>query len=170
VISDTVCQGLKWQIHNDNFVKDFRLLRLGGCDMVLGMDWVDQFAPIQLHTRPLGISFHKDGKKVFFKGLTKRVMSKAAIGKQVKKWHKEGVQGFLVQCITLTSDVYEWEPQLYHTTSQNPYPELPHLLQEFHDLFQEPSSLLPKRTLDHTIPLIPGAKPINIGPYRYSYD
>lgn len=66
--------------------------------MVLGMDWVDQFAPIQLHTIPLGISFYKEGKKVFLKGLTKRVILKGATDIQIKKWHKGGVQGFLVQC------------------------------------------------------------------------
>lgn len=72
-------------------MKDFRLLRLGGCVMMLGIDWVDQFAPIQLHTRPPRIFFHKEGKKVFLKGLTKRVWLKLTTEKQVRKWHKEGV-------------------------------------------------------------------------------
>lgn len=52
---DSICSGLKWQVQNEMFEKDFRVLKLGGCDMVLGMDWIDSLAPIQLHTRPPGI-------------------------------------------------------------------------------------------------------------------
>lgn len=93
------------------------------------MDWVDQFAPIQLHTRPLGISFHKEGRKLFLKGLTKKVLLKAATEKQVKKWHKKGVQGFLVQCNTQLTTEFEEEPLLYHTSTQNIAPELSLLLE-----------------------------------------
>lgn len=76
LMCDSMCCGFKWKVHNEIFEKDFRLLRLGGCDMVLGMDWVHNFSPIQLHTRPPGISFHKDGRKVLLKGLTKKVLLK----------------------------------------------------------------------------------------------
>ncbi|XP_019163484.1 PREDICTED: uncharacterized protein LOC109159828 [Ipomoea nil] len=170
VISDSVCPNLSWQIQQESFTKDFRLLRLGGCDMVLGMDWVDLFAPIQLHTRPPGISFHKDGRKVFLKGLAKKVILKAATDKQLKKWHKEGVQGFLVQCCTVTTYNLPSKSATNITEPQPKFPELSSLLSEFQDLFQEPKTLPPKRALDHTITLIHGAKPVNVGPYRYSFD
>jgi hypothetical protein len=35
-------------------------------------------------------------------------------------------------------------------------------------LFQEPTELPPSRACDHTIPLIPGAHPVNIRPYIFS--
>ncbi|XP_019197771.1 PREDICTED: uncharacterized protein LOC109191615 [Ipomoea nil] len=181
VVSDAVSQGLGWQIQQECFVKDFRLLKLGECDMVLGMDWVDQYAPIQLHTRPPGISFHKEGRKVLLRGLTKKVLLKAATEKQIKKWHKEGVHGFLVQCSEIPSTRMTEPPSLNLTQAQIPphknnqipqtkHPELSQLLVEFQGLFDEPNILPPKRSLNHTIPLIPGAKPTNIGPYRYSFD
>lgn len=34
VTCDSMCQGLKWQVQNEVFERDFRLLRFGGCDMV----------------------------------------------------------------------------------------------------------------------------------------
>lgn len=37
-------------------------------------------------------------------------------------------------------------------------------------LFQEPKTLPPSRACDHEIPLLPDAKPVNIGPYRYSHE
>lgn len=42
------------------------------------------------------------------------------------------------------------------------------LLQEFSELFKEPSRLPPHREFDHIIELIPGAQPVNRRPYRYS--
>ncbi|XP_019150587.1 PREDICTED: uncharacterized protein LOC109147385 [Ipomoea nil] len=170
ITSDSMCSELQWHIQQESFVKGFRLLRLGGCDMVLGMDWVDQFAPIQLHTRPPGISFHKEGKKVFLKGLTRKTLLQAATKKEVKNWHKNGVQGLLVQCLTSLPETSLENPHCYLTTTHDLPSNLAAILEEFQDLFQEPTTLPPQRIHDHAIPLIPGAQPINIRPYRYSFD
>jgi len=35
------------------------------------------------------------------------------------------------------------------------------------DIFSDPTSLPPQRERDHLIHLIPGANPVNVGPYRY---
>lgn len=42
------------------------------------------------------------------------------------------------------------------------------LIKEFSHLFEEPTSLPPKRSDDHQIPLLPGAQPVQVRPYRYS--
>ena len=42
------------------------------------------------------------------------------------------------------------------------------LLQQYNHLFQEPTGLPPQRAFDHHIPLIPGAQPVNVRPYRYA--
>jgi len=36
------------------------------------------------------------------------------------------------------------------------------------DLFAEPTQLPPSREADHQIPLLPGAQPVSVRPYRYS--
>lgn len=41
------------------------------------------------------------------------------------------------------------------------------ILKEFQELFSEPTGLPPSRNCDHHIPLVPGAKPVNLRPYRY---
>jgi hypothetical protein len=46
--------------------------------------------------------------------------------------------------------------------------QITQLLQSFSELFQEPTDLPPRRACDHSIPLIPGAQPVNIRPYRFS--
>ncbi|XP_019163173.1 PREDICTED: uncharacterized protein LOC109159525 [Ipomoea nil] len=158
---DSVCCGLKWQVQDETFERDLIVLRLGGCDMVLGMDWIDSYSPIQLHTRPPGISFYKDGKRVLLKGMTKGITLKQATKKEVRRWKKEGVQGYLLQGMI--------HSVLSSGKTDIDYPELSEILGEFQDVFEEPKTLPPKRLFYHEIPLIPGAKPVNIKPYRYSF-
>ena len=53
--------------------------------------------------------------------------------------------------------------------AQEPCPsEIQDLLLEFDTLFEEPQGLPPKRTFDHTIPLLPGSKPVNLRPSCYN--
>lgn len=47
-------------------------------------------------------------------------------------------------------------------------PAIANLLQDYNHLFAEPRGLPPQRAFDHTIPLLPGAKPVNVRPYHYS--
>lgn len=42
------------------------------------------------------------------------------------------------------------------------------IIQNNNNLFQEPKDLPPCRDRDHGISLLPGVKPVNIKPYRYS--
>ena len=45
-------------------------------------------------------------------------------------------------------------------------PEVQALLQKFSAVFEEPKGVPPRRKYDHTIPLIPGATPVAVRPYR----
>jgi len=52
---------------------------------------------------------------------------------------------------------------------QNHWPaEITKLIEEFADIFAKPQGLPPKRSYTHTIPLIAGAQPFKLRPYRYS--
>lgn len=56
-----------------------------------------------------------------------------------------------------------------HVLIEVPVPvEIEALISEFGHLFAEPRGLPPQRSFDHTIPLLPGARPVNVRPYRYS--
>ena len=43
------------------------------------------------------------------------------------------------------------------------------LLEEFEDVFKEPTALPPHRSMDHAIHLMPNSTPVNVKPYRYPY-
>jgi hypothetical protein len=47
------------------------------------------------------------------------------------------------------------------------HPAVAELLDQFSVIFSVPTSLPPVRKCDHSIPLVPGARPVSIRPYRY---
>ncbi|GJY18605.1 putative mitochondrial protein [Tanacetum coccineum] len=52
-------------------------------------------------------------------------------------------------------------------TITNVHPALQQVIKEYEDVFSIPKELPPKRDHDHKIPLIEGAQPVNIRPYRH---
>jgi tRNA A37 N6-isopentenylltransferase MiaA len=46
--------------------------------------------------------------------------------------------------------------------------EVQDLIQQFVELFEVPTELPPPRACDHSIPLIEGAAPVQVRPYRYA--
>jgi hypothetical protein len=46
--------------------------------------------------------------------------------------------------------------------------DLQQVLQQFDSVFAPPSQVPPSRVGDHTIPLIEGAQPFHLRPYRYN--
>jgi hypothetical protein len=43
------------------------------------------------------------------------------------------------------------------------------ILEEYSDVFKEPTELSPRRAHDHAIPLQQGVLPISVRPYRYPF-
>jgi hypothetical protein len=79
--------------------------------------------------------------------------------------------------VLLGSDHTQFEEVLIHIsqvshpviTSAAPalLPEISALLHKFAVVFSAPVALPPVRSCDHSIPLVAGAQPVNIRPYRY---
>lgn len=80
---------------------------------------------------------------------------------------------FVVTCTSLPFDAVDNLGSLgqYHAIREsNEVPdEISGLLEEFDEVFKEPSSLPPMRSHDHSISLKPKAEPVNIRPYRYPH-
>lgn len=47
-------------------------------------------------------------------------------------------------------------------------PEIQQVLDQFQPIFAEPTKLPPHRPWGHAIPLLPGVKPVNVRPSRYT--
>ncbi|GKA53785.1 reverse transcriptase [Tanacetum coccineum] len=60
------CKDFKWQFDTTLFTTDVMLLHLGGCEMVLGIQWLATLRDIKCNFKELRIEFKYEGKKAEF--------------------------------------------------------------------------------------------------------
>nr|XP_045090196.1 uncharacterized protein LOC120962006 [Aegilops tauschii subsp. strangulata] len=152
---------LKWWCQGHTFSTDMRLLDLGAYDAVLGVDWLAQFSPMNCHWGLKTMEFRYGLTNIQLQGV--RAPGEPTLteirAEQLSKW----IQGNEVWALAVI------QPADSVTNNTKPLPlPLQALLEEFADVFQEPTTLPPHRSFDHAIHLEPGATPPNVRPYRYS--
>ncbi|OIT36599.1 hypothetical protein A4A49_06470 [Nicotiana attenuata] len=151
------------QMQDKLFTFKIMLLKVGGCDMVLGMDWIDIAVPVILHTRPHSLSFMKDGRMVTLLGVNEKpkltVVDNDALSRMLH--YRTGIVVAELSVVTVG-------PAKKKKEIMNP--DLERLLLTYNDVFQEPTELPHERSCDHVINLIPGVQPFNLRPYMYSHD
>ena len=99
------------------------------------------------------MSFHQDGITRIFQGL---YQPSYTVFRDKELVNLEGL-GFFLQIVPV-------EVNENFTAHPN---DLTQLLTKFQSIFNEPTSLPPKRPQDHHIPLQPHQSPISVPPYRY---
>jgi len=63
------CPDIKLTIQGDQFVTRAYIIQLGGCDMVLGIQWLKSLGPILWDFSALKMEFQKEGRKVLICGM-----------------------------------------------------------------------------------------------------
>lgn len=149
-----MCQ---WEVRGHTFYTTFRVLPLQSYAIILGMDWLEQHSPMNIHWWKKVMSFCYEGHNICLQGI-KPIVSHFCLVWERKQEVTSGRPNE-DQLLTLeaTSKTEEEIP-----------PSIVQLLQDFNHLFEEPHGLPPCRAFDHSIPLMSGVKPINLRPYRYS--
>ncbi|GJS57681.1 transposon ty3-I gag-pol polyprotein [Tanacetum coccineum] len=71
LVSDGECKDFKWHFGNTLFTIDIMLLPLGGCDMVLGIQWLATLGDIKCNFKELRMEFKYNGKGVALRGTQK---------------------------------------------------------------------------------------------------
>ncbi|XP_026442759.1 uncharacterized protein LOC113342415 [Papaver somniferum] len=158
-VSTGICSKLPWSMQGYQFSEDFMLLPLGGCDMVLGADWLKRLGDVMFNFPKLSVSFIHHGQHITLQGITNSPSLLMISGSAVKRF--------------LAKTTYDLIGHLFSVSTTPipppiPAPLLP-LLSEYEDIFAEPTSLPPHRTLDHPISLKPDSQPLNQRPYRCPY-
>ncbi|GKA81036.1 gag-pol polyprotein [Tanacetum coccineum] len=64
MMSTSICQDFKWSFQNEVFTSDVMLLPLGGCVMVLGIQWLDTLEDMQCNFKKLIIKFNHKGRQL----------------------------------------------------------------------------------------------------------
>ncbi|KAL4332246.1 hypothetical protein GQ457_07G001740 [Hibiscus cannabinus] len=83
--SNEKARQLQWKMQGRDFFHDFRVLQMGGMDMVLGVDWMRTFSPILMDFKQITLSFNKDGKEITLQGGNKQAYFKLISGEKTTK-------------------------------------------------------------------------------------
>ncbi|XP_026396090.1 uncharacterized protein LOC113290721 [Papaver somniferum] len=70
LLSQAKCPGFTWVMQGNTLSRDLHLLELGGCDMVLGVDWMRELSPMLFDFKKLTITFQHQGKNIELVGHT----------------------------------------------------------------------------------------------------
>ncbi|TYK15071.1 Ty3/gypsy retrotransposon protein [Cucumis melo var. makuwa] len=165
-----ICSKVEIQLEGLRVVTDLLVVGLGTIDVVLGMQWLDTTGTMKIHWPSLTMVFWKEGNKVVLKGDPALIRAECSLKTLEKTWEAED-QGFL-----LDWQRYEIENEdadcknTSHTGDEEGLPMIQFLLHQYSDVFESPTTLPPKRSIDHRILTLPGQKPINVRPYKYGHQ
>ncbi|KAF5480102.1 hypothetical protein F2P56_000872 [Juglans regia] len=156
VNSEGKVKGVNVSVQGSCFLVDMYVLVLTGCDMVLGVHWLQGLGPILWNFKELTMQFTVQQTVVQLKGLTGSTWIEEG---HIHKCSQMESKGIILQFIEQTT-----KPQA------NQIPEhIQKLLNDYLDIFSTPKGLPPTRSHDHVINLQPGTNPISVRPYRYPY-
>ncbi|KAK1679066.1 hypothetical protein QYE76_039914 [Lolium multiflorum] len=136
---------LGWSAAGAQFQDDFKLLDLGSYDGIVGLDWLAKYSPMVTHWEQGWIAIPHSGRLVVLQGEDQDAWVDAMLE------------------LHLVHEAVEKEQTIIPS-------EVQRLLDRFVDVFAAPSGLPPRRRYDHSIPLIPGARPVSMRPYRIAPD
>ncbi|XP_077215613.1 uncharacterized protein LOC143850231 [Tasmannia lanceolata] len=132
---------------------------LGGCGAVLGAQWLRTLGPVVWDFAQSTMKFIIDDHDHILKG-EKELAMEIVRERQFKKEVLKGRHAFMLQLHNISPT----------STQPSKDSSLQGLLQSYQEVFAEPIGWLPPtRSHDHCIPLVEGAKPVNVRPYRYPY-
>jgi hypothetical protein len=154
VLSSTACLKCPYTIQGYLFLYDFRLFDLKGYDIILGADWIYAHSPVGLDLGRREFSITQEGKELItFVDETITDQTQVIGTKKLQELlQKKAIGAVVILNNSATKDHLE--------TEQLP-PEIAAVLEEYRDIFQEPTDLPPARAVDHAIPLINEDRNIN---------
>jgi hypothetical protein len=136
--------------------------------MILGADWLEDHSPMRVHWKHRWMKFTHQHRRIRLQGIQDKQQACRPVS--AAKLHGLLKRGAITDCIQV-QQVHQ-ETGLHtlsaETTIETVPVEIQEVLQEFDALFREPSALPPLRGCDHRVPLIEGAQPVNVCPYRYA--
>ena len=165
--SDRQVRQLSWSVQEHEFVQHMKILPLTTYDIILGNDWLEEHSPMWVHWRQRRMRFTHAGKEITLQG----IQDDASVAKPMTPGEFRGLlrKGAVAQCVQILPVHQGGSLNSLDPLPENKLPsKLEELLQEFEPLFGPVETLPPRRQQDHKIPLVPGAQPVNVRPYRYT--
>lgn len=141
------------------FHVNLKILPLQCYDVILGIDWLEQHSPMAVDWREKWLSFDFQGTRIKLQGVRPDTLNYEVISLQeVIQLEQKGELWCALELFPLGADKV-----VVHCPT-----EIQQLVEQFAELFEEPKGLPPPRNSTHSIPLIAGAQPFRLRPYRYN--
>ena len=154
-------ENVKLQMGDYHLKSHMFSIEMGGCDIVLGAEWIRTLGPITMDFQELYMIFFKDSHTYMLQGIKTNplyINSSYCMDNLLKKGHS----GIFSQLHSL---------ELCEALTLDPPSEMPQVLDTYSSVFDLPTGLPPSHgEHDHNIPLISGIQPPNVCPYRYPFD
>ncbi|XP_026449162.1 uncharacterized protein LOC113349403 [Papaver somniferum] len=154
------CSNVTIKLQDYVFDIDFYLLAVSGCDAVLGVQWLRSLGTFTWDFNKLIMKFSKLDREFSLIGDNSPTVMLLDTNPMQRVICREK-QGIFLQLTNATNE----------TDSSNSVtpPAIRELILQFSDVFESPTSLPPKRSHDHHIPVVPDSSSVNVRPYRYPY-
>jgi hypothetical protein len=132
---------------------------MGGCDIVLGVEWLRTLGPILMDFKELTMQFNQEDQQYKFQGIT--IGSLEIISsRRMEKLLKKGQSSIIAQLHAIQATETPFVSQ-----------DLQSILSKHEMVFSTPQGLPPSCGVhDHFIPLALGSLPPNICPYRHPFS
>ncbi|GKF30895.1 glycoside hydrolase, catalytic domain-containing protein, partial [Tanacetum coccineum] len=166
LVSVSECKGFSWKLRGETFTTDVMLLPLGGCDMVLGIQWLSTLGDIKCNFKELKMEFVYNQNKIALRGTHKSVVQVVTGKKQLNAMVGTTQAELFMMCVYPNTGLSLMSAK-HNNQECVKVPELSVVVEEFSDVFALSTELPPKRTHDHRIPLLEGVPPEYIRPYRH---
>ncbi|KAL4295662.1 hypothetical protein GQ457_12G011410 [Hibiscus cannabinus] len=155
-----ICKNVEWEAQQQTFNSDFLVLPLKGSDVVLGIQLLATLGAINWNFATLEMKFMQDGRVVTLKGLHPQPLEWIE-PKECTKLLK-GTSSAYTASIWILNAKLEFKGRVGSILGK-----VASLLEEFQDVFAEPTGLPPERGQDHRISLVDEKIVIKVKPYRY---
>ncbi|XP_075659330.1 uncharacterized protein LOC142629260 [Castanea sativa] len=132
-------------------------LPLNGPDLVLGIQWLELLGPIECDWKKMTMKFLWEGVSYVIKSSSVNPVQEVAM-QRLERDVQGGGELFAIM-----------QKGEDHVGGSTVPIELQPLLQEFHQVLEEPRTLPPSREFHHQISLKEGTAPVNVRPYRYAH-
>jgi hypothetical protein len=153
------CENVRLQIGDYHLKCHMFAIDMGGCDIVLGADWLRTLGPILMDFKYLTMQFDQEGHQYKFQGIivgSPEIISSHRMEKLLKKGHSCVIAQLHAIRATNTPSV----PQ-----------DLQAILSKHQLVFSTPQGLPPSHSVhDHFIPLVPISLPPNIRLYHHPFS
>ena len=132
-------------------------LPLNGPDLVLGIQWLELLGPVECDWKKMMMKFLWEGVSFVIKSSSVNLIQEVAM-QRLERDVQGGGELFAI--------MQKGEDHVGGSTVPT---KIQPLLQEFHQVLDEPRTLPPSREFDQRIPLREGTAPVNVRPYRYAH-